>query len=75
MPNAKALCIFTNLLGNKVMTSRLIATLNRLPELEPTFICIDVEDYKNFPAPWWARATSAWQAEFIARQKARKMVG
>jgi glycosyltransferase involved in cell wall biosynthesis len=74
MLNTKALCIFTNLLGNKAMTSLLVETLDRLPGLEPTYVCVDVEDYNKFPAPWWARATNPWQVEFIARQKARQMV-
>ncbi len=70
----KALCIFTNLLGNKAMTSLLIETLDRLPGLEPTYVCMDVEDYVKIPAPWWARATNPWQVEFIARKKARQEV-
>ena len=74
MQKTKTLCIFTNLLGNKAMTSRLIEALNRLPNLEPTYVCIDVEDYKNFPAPWWARVTNPWHVEFIARQKAREVM-
>ncbi len=74
MPTTRALCIFTNLLGNKAMTSRLIAALDRLPGLEPTYIFLEVEDYKNFPAPWWARTTNPWHVEFIARQKARPVM-
>jgi glycosyltransferase involved in cell wall biosynthesis len=53
------------------MTSRLIAALDRIPQLDPTYICLNAEDYNHFPAPWWTRATDAWQAEFIARKKAR----
>jgi glycosyltransferase involved in cell wall biosynthesis len=74
MPNTKALCIFTNLLGNKAMTSLLVETLDRLPGLEPTYVFVDVEDYQKFPAPRWVRATNPWQVEFIARQKARRVV-
>jgi glycosyltransferase involved in cell wall biosynthesis len=74
MPNTKALCIFTTLLGNGAMASRLIETLDRLPGLEPTYVRLIVEDYDTFPAPWWARATNPWQAEFIARQKARQVM-
>jgi len=71
----KALCIFTRLLGNGPMTSLLIQTLNRVEGLEPTFVTVDVEDYRNFPAPRWARATDPWEIECIARQKARQALG
>jgi glycosyltransferase involved in cell wall biosynthesis len=74
MPATKALCIFTTLLGNGAMASRLIETLDRLPGLEPTYVRLMVEDYDTFPAPWWARATAPWQVELIARQKARQVM-
>jgi glycosyltransferase involved in cell wall biosynthesis len=56
------------------MTSLLVETLNRAPGLDPTYVFVDVEDYRKFPAPWWARATNPWQVEFIARRKARQAV-
>ncbi len=74
MADTKALCIFANLLGNKAMSSNLIATLNRLPNFAPTYVCIDGEDYRTFPAPRWTRATAPWELEFIARQKARQAI-
>ena len=57
------------------MTSLLIQTLNRLERLEPNFVIVDVEDYRDFRAPWWARATDPWEVESIARQKARQALG
>jgi hypothetical protein len=44
MPNTKALCIFTNLLGNKSVATTLTETLDRLPGLEPTYVYLEVED-------------------------------
>jgi len=67
----KALCVFTDLLGNAAMTRALVDALNRIPWIEPTYVIPGAEDYRKFPAPWWARLTNPWQAEFIARQKAR----
>ncbi len=69
MANTKALCIFTSLLGNASMTRTLMKALGRMPGLDPTFVIVNVDDYGNYPAPWWARLTNPWQAEFIARQK------
>jgi glycosyltransferase involved in cell wall biosynthesis len=71
MPKTKVLCIFTTLLGNKATAARLADTLDRLPDVEPTYVHVNAEDYSAVPAPWWARATNPWHAEFLARQKAR----
>jgi glycosyltransferase involved in cell wall biosynthesis len=57
------------------MTSLLIRTLDRLEGLEPTCVCVGVDDYRRFPAPWWVRATDPWHVEFIARQKVRPLLG
>jgi glycosyltransferase involved in cell wall biosynthesis len=62
------------LLGNKATAARLAEILNRLPELEPTYVHVNPEDYMVLPAPWWARATNPWHAEFLARQKARPVM-
>jgi len=71
MANIKALCIFTSLRGNSSMTQTLIGALDRLPGVDATHVILNPEDYVNCPAPWWARLTDPWQAEFIARQKTR----
>ncbi len=51
------------------MTRTLMKALDRLPGLDPTYVILNVDDYVNYPAPWWARLTNPWQAEFIVRQK------
>jgi glycosyltransferase involved in cell wall biosynthesis len=56
------------------MTSRFVTTLDGLTGFDPTYVYLDVADYNNFPAPWWARATNPWHAEFIARRKARPLI-
>jgi len=71
MADTKALCIFTSILGNASMARILRSALDRLPGLDPTYAILNVEDYANYPAPWWARLTSPWQAELIMRQKTR----
>jgi glycosyltransferase involved in cell wall biosynthesis len=53
------------------MTRTLIKALDRQPELDPTYVIFNVDDYLNYPAPWWARLTNPWQVEFIIRQKTR----
>ncbi len=69
--DTKALCVFSNLLGNAKVTRTLIHALDRVSGLDPTYVTIDVDDYANYPTPWWARLTNPWQAEYIARQKTR----
>jgi len=71
MGNTKALCVFTNLLGNASMTRTLQGALGRVPGLDPTYVVLGVDDYAAYPAPWWARMTNPWQVEYIARQKTR----
>ena len=53
------------------MTRTLVRALDRLPRLAPTYVILENDDYVNYPAPWWARATDPWHSEFIARQKTR----
>jgi glycosyltransferase involved in cell wall biosynthesis len=50
------------------MAARLAGTVNRLPEVEPTYVHVNTEDYAAIPAPWWARTTNPWHAEFLAPQ-------
>jgi len=75
MPKTKALCIFSTLLGYKATAARLVEILNRQPEFEPTYVHVNREDYGAIPAPWWVRTTNPWHAEFLARQKARPVIG
>jgi glycosyltransferase involved in cell wall biosynthesis len=69
MSNTKVLCVFTSLLGNIEATKALTRALDRVPGLDPTYVILSVEDYVNYPAPWWARLTNPWHSEFIARRK------
>jgi glycosyltransferase involved in cell wall biosynthesis len=71
MTNTKALCVFTSVLGNASMARTLIGALDRVPGLDPTYVTVGGDDYAKYPAPWWARLTNPWQAEYIARQKTR----
>jgi glycosyltransferase involved in cell wall biosynthesis len=54
-----------------MVTRTSIHALDRLSGLDPTYVILNGDDYVNYPAPWWARLTNPWQAEFIARQKTR----
>ena len=67
----RALCVATDLLGNGAVTRALIDSLNCIPEIDVTSVVPGVEDYRNCPAPWWARLTNPWHAQFIARWKTR----
>jgi len=69
MANTKALCVFTNLLGNVVTTRTMMGALERLPAFDPTYVVLSGDDYLTHPAPWWRRLSDPWEAEFIARQK------
>jgi len=74
MTKTKALCISTNMLGNREMTRRLVNALDRLPEVEPTYVLLTVDDYANYPASFWALLTDPWQAQNMARKKAQRVI-
>lgn len=42
--------------------------------MKSTFVLVGEEDYRQFPAPRWARLTNPWEAEFIARKKIEHLV-
>jgi glycosyltransferase involved in cell wall biosynthesis len=69
MAKTKALCVFTNVLGNATMTRTLVSAIDRLPGIDPTYVTLDGDDFANYPAPWWARFTNPWQAQFVVRKK------
>jgi glycosyltransferase involved in cell wall biosynthesis len=71
MANTKALCVFTSILGNASMAQRLVSALDRVLGLDPTYVILGGGDYAKYPAPWWARLTNPWEAEYIARRKTR----
>ena len=50
-----------------MVTRALMRALDRLPGLDPTYVILGGDDYVKYPAPWWARLTSPWEAEYIAR--------
>ncbi|MCU1337792.1 MAG: putative glycosyltransferase [Bryobacterales bacterium] len=70
----RVLCILTGLLGNGDMSQRLIGALDQLPDLEPTYVLLTVEDYLKYPAPRWARVTNPWQSQYMARKKAQSVI-
>jgi glycosyltransferase involved in cell wall biosynthesis len=70
----KVLCILTNLLGNGGMTQRLVAAVDRLPEIEPTHVLLTVEDFPKYPIPWWARLTNPWRSQYVARRKTQSVI-
>ena len=70
----KVLCILTNLFGNGGMTQKLVAVLDRLPDIEPTYVFLTVEDFPKYPIPWWARLTNPWRSQYMARKKAQSVI-
>jgi glycosyltransferase involved in cell wall biosynthesis len=70
----KALCIFTEILGNRETTRRCIQILDRLPDLEPTYVILTLDDFVKYRAPWWARMVNSWEARYVMRKKARKVI-
>ena len=71
----KVLCVFTTLLGHKTTVRKLKDVLDHLPGIEPTYVLVGLEDYALYPPPWWARATHPWQGQYMARQKAKPLMG
>jgi glycosyltransferase involved in cell wall biosynthesis len=70
----KAVGIFSTLFGNKNSVNRLTEALAKVPDLDTTYIFLNIDDYEKISAPRWARATDAWHIEFLARQKARGLL-
>lgn len=70
----KALCIFTNLLGNKATASRFLEALQSLSGVETACVSLGLEDYRKYPAPRWARMTNLWETQYIARRKAQQSI-
>lgn len=66
----KVLCVFSTLLGNGAATKRLSETLERIPGIEARFERITVDDYRQYPAPWWTRLSNPWHGQYIAKAKA-----
>jgi hypothetical protein len=74
LPDIKALCLFSTLLGHKTMVQKLRNALDKIPGLSPVYVFTEVEDYSRYPAPWWARATNPWHGQYLARQKAKPVL-
>ncbi len=53
------------------MTEMLVRALDRVPGLDLAYVVLGVDDYTKYPAPWWARLTDPWHAEFILNQKSQ----
>lgn len=45
--------------------------LDRVPGIDPIYVTPGPEDYRTYAAPWWARLTDPWEAEWVARRKVR----
>ena len=56
------------------MSKRLMDALGQLKGVETTYVLINPEDYRIYPAPQWIRATDAWESQYIARQKVRAVL-
>lgn len=74
MAAKRVLCVFTKILGHVAECRRFMEVLDRIQNLEPTYVVVEVEDYVRFKAPWWARATDPWHVRFLARQRARPLI-
>jgi glycosyltransferase involved in cell wall biosynthesis len=69
MKKAKALGLFSTLLGNKATARLLQATLSSIPQVDAHVEFLNIEDYGRFPAPRWARLTNPWHSQYLFRRK------
>ena len=74
MPNIKALCILSTLLGKKTMVSMTRRVLDGISGVTPTYVLIGDADYQTYRAPFFAKLTNPWWSQWIARQKARPVL-
>jgi glycosyltransferase involved in cell wall biosynthesis len=74
MEKTKALCIFPTLLGGKAATAAIIKALDKVRDLEATYVLIDKVDYETLRPPWWIPPTNFCQIRYIARKKAAKFL-
>lgn len=51
------------------MVRKLRNTLDSLPGLDLRYVLVEDQDYQKYPAPWWAKTTNPWHAQYLARQK------
>jgi len=70
----RLLCILTTLLGNKSTTQRLTDAIAKLPEVKPTYVVLDSDDYARYRVPAWARITNPWHVQHIARRKVQPVL-
>jgi hypothetical protein len=52
----------------------LIDTVSGMEAVQGTFVLLEAEDYRRFPAPRWDRLTNPWESRYIARRKAEPVL-
>lgn len=65
----KLACIFTNILGGRTFSSKLLTTLESDPRLETAIQYVDYDDYKEFRAPRALQISNALESAFVTKKK------
>lgn len=65
----KVLCIFSNLLGNKILSRQYQKVLDEINDIQPTYFFLNTRDYEEFSAPFLARLSCTLEIVCVARKK------
>lgn len=70
----KVLFILSGLLGNKTYNNQLISVVSEIHEIEPIYVCFDIEDYQKYKLNVIRRKFGRFDASTIIRKKIKKEV-
>lgn len=65
----KVLCILSEILGNKTFSSRVHASLKKIPGVEVSVITFSSEDYRRYPSPTLSRLSDTFEAMSVFSRK------
>jgi len=71
MNKTRILCVLSTVLGNKAASQKILQVLSKVPDLEPIPVLLGSQNYRDHPAPWWARLTNPWESQYVSWQTAQ----
>lgn len=72
--NLKVLCVFSRLLGGKIFTKHIVEVIEGNENIVPTYLFIDNEDYRRYPAPSFVRFSCILETLWVLKKKYAEMV-
>jgi glycosyltransferase involved in cell wall biosynthesis len=72
--NTRVLCVLSRLLGNKVLSYRILDVLHKLPNVDVKRVFIDPKDFGDYPSGPIRKRSFALNVAGVARRKVRDTV-